>query len=59
MRNGGSWSSEEQFGEEVDAAEVCLNGRCSDFEDCMSVGDRGGYCDDVDGGKREAVEGVE
>ena len=59
MRNRGSWSSGEQFGEEVDAAEVYLNGGCSNFKDCMSIGDEGSYCDDVDRGEMEVVEGVE
>ena len=33
MRNVGGQSPEEQFGKEVDAAEVYLDGECSDFED--------------------------
>ena len=35
MRNGGSQSPGEQFGKEVDAAEVYLDGGCSNFEDHM------------------------
>ena len=38
---------------------VYLDGGCSDFDDHMSKGDDASYCDEVDGGKREAVEGVE
>lgn len=58
MRNGRGWSSGEQFGEEADAAEIHLDG-CSDFKNLMGVCDEACYCNDVEGGEREVVKGME
>ena len=33
-----------------------MDGRCSDFEDHMVIGDEASHCDDVDGGKREVLK---
>ena len=51
MTNGGGRSPGEQFGKEVDAAEVYVDGGCSDFEDRVGIDDEAGYCDEVEEGK--------
>lgn len=46
MRNGRGWSSGEQFGEEVGAAEIHFDDGCSDFKNRTGVCDEAGYCHD-------------
>lgn len=59
MRNGGGWSSGQQFSGEVDAAEIHSDGGCSSSENHLGKCDEAGYIHDIDGGDREVVEGME
>lgn len=53
------WSSGQQFSEEVDAAEINLDGGCSGFENLLGICDEAGCIYDVDGGDTDVVKGME